>query len=64
MADLFRARHRQLTAEEAAAIARVKALAEDLWGAVETGVPDGREKALARTNLEQTVMWAVKGITG
>lgn len=25
-------------------------------------VPSGREKSLAKTNLEESVMWAIKGI--
>lgn len=29
----------------------------------ESTLPDCREIALAKTNLEQAVMWAVKGIT-
>lgn len=29
---------------------------------IETHVPDSREKSLARTNLEQAVMWANAGI--
>jgi type 1 glutamine amidotransferase len=26
-------------------------------------LPDGREKSIARTKIEEAVMWAVKGIT-
>lgn len=42
----------------------VKAKAEDLLNAVQSAsYADPRMTALAKTNLEQAVMWAVKGIT-
>lgn len=63
MIDPFRIQYRQLNADEAHAIARIKALASDLWTAIE-GVPEGREKALAKTNLQQAVMWATMSVTG
>lgn len=63
MIDPFRTQYRPLNADEAHSIARIKALASDLWVAIE-GVPDGREKALAKTNLQQAVMWAVNSVTG
>lgn len=63
MIDPFRTQYRELNAEEAHAIARIKALASDLHSAID-GIPDGRHKALALTNLEQAVMWAVKSVTG
>ena len=63
MTDPFRATHRHLSQAEATDIARIKALASDLLGMI-ADVPGGREKALATTKLEESVMWAVKGITG
>lgn len=40
----------------------IRAKAKELAILVETHVPDSREKSLARTNLEQAVMWANAGI--
>ncbi|WP_456298083.1 Acb2/Tad1 domain-containing protein [Aquicella siphonis] len=37
---------------------------EELFHAIETPqYADARMKAIAKTNLEQAVMWAVKGVT-
>lgn len=44
MTDPFRTQYRQLNADEAHAIARIK--------------------ALAKTNLQQAVMWATLSVTG
>lgn len=43
-------------------IEEVRALAIDLGKHIEAVVPNGRAKSLAITNLEQSVMWAVKAI--
>lgn len=44
------------------AVINVKALAKDFLDGVLFHLPAGRENALFKTNLEQAVMWAVKGI--
>jgi hypothetical protein len=31
---------------------------------IELGTPPGREASLAKTKVEEAVMWAVKGLTG
>lgn len=63
----FRKQYRELTDDEKARIDRIKTLAEQLetemLDSVITGAGATRCSALARTNLEQAVMWAVKGIT-
>lgn len=72
MPDPFRKQYRQLTDAEKAHIERVKDLASQLHAELVTPVPPpngqpmlgAREFALAKTNLEQTVMWATKAITG
>lgn len=46
-------------------VQRHKALSEAaafFLAAIETNVPDGREKALAFTNVEQAKMWASAGV--
>lgn len=66
----FRSRYRQLTDAETSVIADIKAAAEMLESAIDnakrldTEGAAGREYQLAVTNLEQSVMWAVKGVTG
>lgn len=40
----------------------VRDWAKDLGSAILFHVPESRERSLALTNLEQTVMWAIAGI--
>lgn len=40
----------------------IREKAKELAYLIDELVPDGREKALAQTNLEQAVMWANAGI--
>jgi hypothetical protein len=65
---LFRKAYRQLTEDEKGRMEKVKDLAWELRCAIlwsrEELPPNNREQALAMTNLEQSVMWAVKAITG
>ncbi|MEO1151390.1 MAG: hypothetical protein AAFW83_10435 [Pseudomonadota bacterium] len=62
MSDPLRKEHRELTEKEKNDISFIKQLAEDLLNAIEeTG--SGREQSIAKTNIEQAVMWAVKGAT-
>lgn len=50
----------QANGEQTAVIEAVDALFWSLAEKVDRLVPDGREKALALTSLEQAAMWAVK----
>lgn len=68
--DPFHSVYRELTPEESKFILDIKETATTLYNLI-AGDPaqamDGmkaRNLALAKTNLEQAVMWAVKGITG
>ena len=71
MSDTFRKAYRPLNADEADLVEAVKASAETLEAALdalpqpgEIGAPGrGRATSLARTKLEEAVMWAVKAIT-
>jgi hypothetical protein len=61
--NVFRPTYRTLSFEEKQYVDAVKNSAEALYTLLES-IPDPRAKALARTKLEECVMWAVKGITG
>jgi hypothetical protein len=68
MTDTFRKEYKQLSQFQKTTIACIKEKAEDLLEEMESsGVgemnTDKRYMALAKTNLEQAVMWAIKAIT-
>lgn len=63
--DVFRKEYKALSEIQVATIIDVKSLAEKLYTAF-TECPfdyDKRAMAIAKTNLEQAVMWATKAIT-
>ncbi len=75
--DVFRKAYRQLSPDETITLEALKTKAEELLQIMQGNVPkdapgaagdkisvEPRAAALARTNLEQAVMWAVKSITG
>ena len=70
MSDTFRKEYKPLTDQQKSWMGEVKDKAEALLTAMNSGMePDersdrAREMAVAKTNLEQSVMWAVKAITG
>lgn len=67
MPDLFRKEYKPLTDEQKAWVEEVKTKAEELFLSIDrprnASFSGNREIELAKTNLEQAVMWAVKGIT-
>lgn len=67
----FRREYRALTEAESAHIEAIKVKAEELLRlyadspvVLAAPAPDPRMKALAVTRLEESVMWAVKAVTG
>lgn len=72
--NVFRKQYRPLSDAEKAYLEALKDKAQELYDLLEQG-PDGlpgppgtcgrasRELALAKTNLEQAIMWAVKDVT-
>lgn len=58
----IRKQYRELSDAEKSLIAEYKDAAVALEQVLEK-LPDGREKSLALTNLEQSIMWATQGVT-
>lgn len=69
MTDAFRKEYKPLSDEQKTHMVGVKFAADSLLELMNQAVPAeerserSRCMAIARTNLEQTIMWAVKGIT-
>jgi phosphoribosylaminoimidazole-succinocarboxamide synthase len=63
MSDPMRETYRELSGTQKRQIEEVKAMARHLYGLL-AGIGDTREISLAKTKVEEAVMWAVKGITG
>ena len=57
-----RHQYRVLTDAEKSQVAAVKDVGEDFLALLDD-LPKSREVSLARTKIEEAVMWAVKGIT-
>jgi len=65
MASPFRQAYRELSPQEQAHVAQIKSQAESLYRTL-VDTPnryDCREMSLAKTKLEEAVMWAVKAVT-
>lgn len=63
MPDVFRKEYKPLDETQKARIEQIKNEATKLWDTFDFAIADGRMMALAKTNLEQSVMWAIKAIT-
>lgn len=63
MENVFRKTYRELTDAEKVQLDNIKDAAQALYDYIEA-VEDSREKSLAKTHLEESVMWIVKKITG
>ena len=66
MENIFRKDYRQLSEEEVAQVRNVKDKAWDLYQLLvveSVAKGDPRAMAVARTKLEEVVMWATKSIT-
>lgn len=59
-----RHQYRVLSDKEKAAMTHLKDMGQATLNAIRDCVPEGREASLAKTNIEQGIMWAVKGLTG
>lgn len=65
MPDTFRKTFKPLTDDQKSQMNGIKSYAEQLELMINeaTTKENGREMAVAKTNLETAIMWAVKGIT-
>jgi len=65
MSNVFRSVYRKLSDDEVAHVAEIKLKAGMLYELLDSSAPraDDRAMALARTKLEECVMWATKAIT-
>jgi hypothetical protein len=66
--NVFRKTYRKLNQVELDYLDALKDKAQELYDLIDTGgpthqAPQSREKSLAKTNLEQAIMWAVKDVT-
>jgi hypothetical protein len=60
--DVMRMEYRELTREQSEQILAIKGNAASLYGLLGT-LGESRELSLAKTKLEEAVMWAVKALT-
>jgi hypothetical protein len=58
-----RHQYRVLSDAEKKNMVAIKDLGVEFLAAIEVCVPQGREASLAKTKVEEAVMWAVKGLT-
>jgi hypothetical protein len=61
--NTVRHQYRVLSDAEKEAMVRIKDLGILFLDLVDEVVPQGREASLAKTKVEEAVMWAVKGLT-
>lgn len=58
-----RHQYRVLSDGEKRTMVEIKDHGEAFIRAIESSIPKGREASLAKTKVEEAVMWAVKGLT-
>jgi hypothetical protein len=63
MSDAMRQQYRPLSDVEKLRLSEFKALAAELYDVIGTFPGDQRSFALAKTKVEEAVMWATKGLT-
>jgi hypothetical protein len=61
--NVMRHEYRVLTEGEKSQMKLLKDIGLEFISAVTNAIPDTREGALAKTKMEEAVMWAVKGLT-
>lgn len=61
--NVMRHEYRVLTDDEKLGMAAIKDVGVTFLNVILDHVPAGREASLAKTKIEEAVMWAVKGLT-
>lgn len=64
MTNTFRTTYRKLEQNEVDTMNGIKNRADELLQFILNNTEKSREQSLAITKLEESVMWAVKGVTG
>lgn len=59
-----RHQYRVLSEQEKEYMVTIKDNGDNFLAAINAMVPLGREASIAKTKIEEAVMWAVKGLTG
>jgi hypothetical protein len=62
--NVMRHQYRVLSDEEKEAMLWLKDQGLTMLEYIDQRVPKGREASIAKTKIEECVMWAVKGLTG
>lgn len=63
MLDIFKKEYKPLDDSQQSRVNQIKNEAEKLYESFDWAIGDQRMLALAKTNLEQSIMWAIKAIT-
>jgi hypothetical protein len=61
--NTMRHQYRVLTEVEKEYMTNIKDIGQNFLAAIDAMVPVGREASIAKTKVEEAVMWAVKGLT-
>lgn len=61
--DTVRSTYRPLSQSEATTLSDMKSRGQSLIIAIRESAPEGRERSIALTRVEEAVMWATKAIT-
>ena len=61
--NVMRHEYRVLSEGEKLSMRHIKDMGLGLIRAIEAGVPEGREASLAKTRIQEGVMWAIRGLT-
>jgi hypothetical protein len=61
--NTMRHQYRILSDAEKRAMVQLKDMGKSFLAQIDECVPQGRENSLAKTKIEEAVMWAVKGLT-
>lgn len=61
--NTLRHQYRVLSEEEKARVQAIKDAGESFLALLNHAAPVGRECSIARTKIEEAMMWAVKGVT-